>query len=146
MKTTTNIFLALLFISIILFGCGEDKKLSGEHYFFLFSKGKVTNFQKTCAMECDGCWVIEFQNETSAKIWSTPCSSSTGVKSCSSNVDYIFDQATKTIKILSITNDNVSDQCKNEFLGEWQWSDGKKGKNFYSKSSPDFYISYPDFE
>lgn len=103
----------------------------GEKYnFFDGSNGKLE------CPECDPCWHIKFKDEKNAELWSEPCSGSTYLKSCRSDVSYKFDKTTNTVTILSIVNSNVSSECKNRFIGEWQWSEGEFGKRFYSKNNP----------
>ncbi len=103
----------------------------GKQYHFF--DGSNNTF--VCA-ECDPCWCIEFKDESSAKLWSKPCNGSSALKSCSSEVSYKFDENTNTVTILNVNNSNVSTECKNLFIGDWQWSNGKFGMRFYSKSHP----------
>ena len=108
----------------------EALKVGEQYYFFEGSNGDLE------CPECDPCWCIKFKDETNAELWSKPCSGSTVLKSCSSDVSYKFDKTTNTVTILSIVNNNVSSECKSRFIGEWLWSEGQFGKRFYSKNNP----------
>jgi hypothetical protein len=131
MKNLMTIFGGILCISFILSSCGGGNALQiGKEYtFFDGSNGSLE------CPECDPVWCIKFIDETNAELWSRPLSSSSVLKSCSSNVTYKFDKTTNTVTILDIINSNVSSECKNRFTGEWQWADGKFGKRFYSKNN-----------
>jgi hypothetical protein len=87
--------------------------------------------------ECDPCWKIKFIDKTTGVIWSKPCSGSSVIKSCQSKFIYKYNEENKTVTIKSIDNNNVSEICKRNFMGDWVWSKGKYPlERFYSKNNP----------
>ena len=102
----------------------------GQKYYFFDGPGLLE------CPECDPCWFIQFKDKQNALLWSSPCSGSSSLKSCSSDVSCRYEESTNTLTILSINNNNVSSECKTRFIGDWQWSEGKFGKRFYSKNNP----------
>jgi hypothetical protein len=83
--------------------------------------------------ECDPCWCIRFLDNKTAELWSQPCSGSSNLKSCTSEVRFKFDLQSGVVNITSVSNGNVSSECRGRFVGQWVWSEGKFGKRFYSK-------------
>lgn len=80
--------------------------------------------------ECDLAWYIKVLDTHYAELSSRETES--GFPSCTSEVEYKYDDVSKTFTILNISNNNVSNNCKAGFLGEWKWRDGKFGERFYS--------------
>ena len=83
--------------------------------------------------ECDPCWCIRFQDNMTAELWSQPCNGGSNLKSCTSEVRFKFDLQSGVVNIKSVSNGNVSSECRGRFVGQWVWSEGKFGKRFYSK-------------
>ena len=133
----TRLIVTAIFAVLIVANAGKSKgsenalDIGTEYNFYFDAKG-----DDVCS-ECDACWLIKFKDETSAELWSRPCSGSTILKSCNSDVLYTFDKKTNTLTILNINNSNVSSVCKNRFKGDWKWGEGKYGKKFYSVRNPE---------
>ncbi len=158
-KLITNFSVALI-ASFILSGCGSNSVNKSNSLDSIGQSGKSEDSRSVLQIgmeynffdgsnaslecdECDPCWSIIFKDESNAELWSKPCSGSSVLKSCSSDVVYVFDNNTNTATIKSISNNNVSTECKNRFVGEWQWSEGKYGKRFYSKNNSGCDFSKP---
>lgn len=83
--------------------------------------------------ECDPGWHIEFKNESTAVLYAEPTHES-NIRSCVSDVTYRYNSSTKVVTLLSISNNNVNNSCKNNFLGDWNWNE-ERGR-FYSQNHP----------
>jgi len=88
--------------------------------------------------ECDPIWDITFTDKSNAILISRMPNKKGQNGSCRSEVKYRYSPTTKTISILSVSNPNVPGDCKNRFIGDWQWMKGKAfDMRFYSKSNPE---------
>jgi hypothetical protein len=88
--------------------------------------------------ECDPIWEIRFIDQTNGILISRRPNKSSEYGSCKTSLKYKYNAATKTITILQLSNNNVSSDCLNKFIGEWQWRKGKFfDMRFYSKSNPE---------
>ncbi len=83
--------------------------------------------------ECDPGWHIEFKNARTAVLYAEPTHQS-NLRSCVSDVTYSYNPSTKVVTLLSISNNNVNNSCKNNFLGNWKWNE-ERGR-FYSQNHP----------
>lgn len=83
--------------------------------------------------ECDPGWHIEFKDEKNATLYAEPTHKS-NLRSCVSDVTYTYNSSTRVITFLSISNNNVNNSCKSNFLGNWVWNEEKD--RFYSQNHP----------
>jgi hypothetical protein len=88
--------------------------------------------------ECDPIWDITFVDKNNAILISRMPNKKGQYGSCRSEVKYKYNPATKMVSIISISNPNVPEDCKNRFIGDWQWKKGKYlDMRFYSKNLSD---------
>lgn len=108
----------------------SDPLVIGKQYTFYDGQNRILICE-----ECDPIWDIKFLDNNNAILISRMPNKSENYGSCRSEVKYKYNSANKTVTILSISNNNVSSDCKNRFLGDWQWKKGKyPGMRFYSKN------------
>ncbi len=87
--------------------------------------------------ECDAIWEIKFKDASNAIMISRQPNKSSEYGSCRTTLKYKYNQTTKTITLLDLNNKNITNDCLNMFIGDWQWKKGKYfDMRFYSKSHP----------
>jgi hypothetical protein len=131
---TARIISGIISLSIAascLIGCSSQQEsplITNTTYYFYDVQDDLECY------ECDPCWCIRFLDNKTAELWSQPCSGSSNLKSCTSDVRFNFDLQSGVVNITSVSNGNVSSECRGRFVGQWVWSEGKFGKRFYSKN------------
>jgi hypothetical protein len=111
----------------------DEPLIFGKLYTFYDGRNSVLRCE-----ECDPIWDITFTDKNNAVLISRMPNKSGQNGSCRSDVKYQYNPSTKTVTIISVSNNNVSVDCKNKFIGDWEWKKGKAfDKRFYSKSMPD---------
>lgn len=131
MKKLMTIYGLIIFAFSIFTSCGGGSNLRiGQTYTFF--DGQNSSLQ---CYECDPIWCIKFTNENTCELWTRPNNSD--LQSCKTDAKYSYDKNNQTITILSISNSNISNECLEKFIGEWQWKKGAFGERFYSKKYSD---------
>ena len=133
LKNIPIIYLTLLLTAVVMTSCGSYSNDSiGRTYEFVCSE-MINNCQ-----ECDSRWFIKIDDNTTATIYSSPSSNST-MKSCMTQIDYIFNSEAGSITIKKIPNTNINNYCQKSFIGTWTFTrEGKKGIGFYRNSNCGF--------
>jgi len=124
------IFLLTLSTLYLTTGCSGEisNGAVGKTYQFN-SKG----FNFSCG-ECNSEWFIKVESETSARIYSAPSSTSM-LKSCATDIQYVWDSTTGSIIIEEVINSNVNSNCRSNFIGTFTFNgDGDNGRGFYKKN------------
>jgi len=127
------IYLTLLLSAVVMTSCGGySNDAIGRTYEFTCSETR-NNCQ-----ECDSRWFINIDDNSTATIYSSPSSNSI-LKSCMTQIDYIFNSEAGSITIENIPNANINNYCQNSFKGTWTFNrEGKKGIGFYRESNCGF--------
>lgn len=111
---------------------GYSNDAIGKTYEF-----KCNGIQATC-QECDDRWFISIETKSNATIYSST-SSSSYLKSCSTDITYSFDEATGSITIQEMANLNVSSYCRANFPGTYTFNkEGINGIGFYKRNDCGF--------
>jgi len=134
--------LILTFFLLIALATDDGDSATNNSSNLPFNTGQVYDFfdgmdDKLSCYECDPCWHIKFLDDQNAEVWSTPCSGSSSLMSCSSDAKYNYDKESKVVTIISVSNNNVSYSCLSKFTGKWSWKDGKFGMRFYAENYND---------
>jgi hypothetical protein len=124
---------SLLSLILVLTSCLQENKLKqGSIYAF---------FTQECRFDCYECsnnWKIKFIDEENAELWSH--SNTRQYPSCKSEVKYRFENDVVSIK--SISNPNVSFNCKQTIIGVYKYKE-INGRPVFSKlNSPSCNFSW----
>jgi hypothetical protein len=128
-KLVSNIIVFIAIFSAKLMA-QSNPLIIGKKYTFYDGRNRLLE-----CYECNPIWEITFVDKNNAILISRKPEKSSQYGSCRSDVKYRYNLSSKTVTIISVSNEHVSDECKNKFLGDWQW---KKGQffdmRFYSKN------------
>ena len=116
------IIFVLFLLAIAINSCGESSSIVIGNTYFLYDE---TSPEVQCP-ECLNWWFIKIIDDHNAKLFSAK--SATGFPACASQVEYSYDSESEVFRILTVPNENISDDCKAKFFGKWKWEGDKLAK------------------